>query len=176
MSVAHGLLFARMTIAVLFTASTFGKLASRRDFELAVEGFRLLGSRRSVSLAATAVIAAEALVVLLVAAGGSLLMPGFVLAAALLAVFSLVLGSALRRRLQVGCNCFGPGVRLISGMDVVRNLVMALCAVAGLVLMGLDRPRPLTAAEVALLAGMSVVFVLVVANLGDIAATLRAPL
>jgi hypothetical protein len=176
MTVAHGLLFFRITIAVLFTASTVGKLSSRRDFEIALDGLKLPGSRRSRRRAATAVIAVEAVTATLVAVGGPLLVPGLVLAIVLLAAFSLVLARALRQRLEVSCNCFGPGVRMISAFDVWRNVVMMACAVGGIVLGTMDHGQPLGAGDVALLAGMSVVFVLAISNLGDVVTALRAPL
>jgi hypothetical protein len=175
MSAAQGLLFVRIAIGVLFAASAFGKLTARRDFELAVAGFRLL-PRRWVPAAAVAVPAAEVLVVLLVGVGGSLLVPGLLLAILLLAVFSAVLVSALRRGLDVGCNCFGPGVRLVQPADVARNAALVLCAAGGLVLAATAGDGRVSAGQAAVLAGMAVVFVLVVSNLGDIATTLREPL
>ncbi|HET8682042.1 MAG TPA: MauE/DoxX family redox-associated membrane protein [Micromonosporaceae bacterium] len=175
MSAAHGLLFCRLAIAVLFVASAFGKLSSRRDFEISIEGFKLLRDRRLVALTATVVMAAEVGVVVLLGVGGPLLVPGFLLATALLVGFSVVLGHALRRRMEVSCNCFGPGIRLISPWDVLRNTVMILFAVGGLVLVRVDQ-APVAAGAAVLLAGMSIVFVLAMSNLGDIATTLRGPL
>lgn len=176
MTVAHGLLFFRITIALLFAASTVGKLSSRRDFEIALEGLKLPGSRRSKRRAAASVIAAEALTAMLVGVGGHLLVPGLALAIVLLAAFSLVLARALRQRLVVSCNCFGPGVRMISPFDVWRNLVMILCALGGIVLQGIDHSQSVGADEAALLSAMSAVFVLAMANLEDIQTVLRDPL
>lgn len=176
MNVAHVLLFARVSIALLFAASVLGKLRARRDFELAIEGFRLLRGRRAISATASAVVTAEAAVVVLLGIGGPLLLPGFALGAALLVGFSVVLIRALASHLEISCNCFGPGVRPISPVDVLRNVLLILTAVGGAVALRLDHHQPVPAGEAILLAAMGAAFVLVASNLGDITTTLRAPL
>lgn len=175
MSVAHGVVLCRLAILALFTASAVGKLSSRRDFELAVAGFGLLRGHRAVSTTAIAVIAAEVLVVGMTGVGGRLLVPGFVLAVALLIAFSLALGHAVVRGIDVRCNCFGPGVRRVSPFDLVRNAVMIGCGIAGAVL-GQVHHEPVTGGEFVLLAAMSVVLVVATTNVRDIVTTVRKPL
>jgi methylamine utilization protein MauE len=176
MSVAHVLLFFRVSIALMFAAAAVGKLSARRDFELAIEGFRVVRGRRATRMTANAVLAAELAIVALLAVGGPLLLPGFALAAGLLTAFSLLLIRTLARGIEVSCNCFGPGVRPISPADVVRNVVMIFAAVAGAVALRLDHDQPVTGGQVALLVAMGAVFVLVTSNLADIVTGLRAPL
>jgi hypothetical protein len=73
--------------------------------------------------------------------------PGGVAALALLAVFSVLLGGAVRRGVTGGCNCFGAArLEPVSGVDVVRNGLLAVLAVAALGAPGPTVPHPLAAA------------------------------
>ena len=64
--------------------------------------------------------------------------PGGVAALVLLAAFSALLTGAVRRGVTVGCNCFGAArVEPVSGVDLLRNGLLALLAAAALL-----APRP----------------------------------
>ncbi|MBO0801515.1 MAG: hypothetical protein J2P25_00350 [Nocardiopsaceae bacterium] len=99
---------------------------------------------------------------------------------ALLAVFSATLITALRRREAVSCNCFGPGTRPVSRYDLVRNAVLGMCCVAGLLEGGwlgyggspAGHPSP---AVIVLLGFVAAVFVTIAVNLEDIVEVLRKP-
>ncbi|MFD0635725.1 MauE/DoxX family redox-associated membrane protein [Catenulispora yoronensis] len=51
----------------------------------------------------------------------------------------MIIGSAVLRRTQVRCNCFGGSAEVVSGIHVLRNLVLLACALTGLALAVLHR-------------------------------------
>jgi hypothetical protein len=120
----------RSVIALLFSISLIGKVFNPRVFSRSVERFKLI-PRQLVPLAALLVLSGEAATVLALALGGRLLLAGFVLALALLGVFSLALSSVLRRDIQIPCHCFGASTRPISRYDLWRNAGFVLCALGG---------------------------------------------
>ena len=80
--------------------------------------------------------------------------PGGVAALALLVIFSVLLGGAVRRGVTTGCNCFGAArVEPVSRVDVVRNGLLALLAVAALGAPSPTVPHPVAA--VVALAGVA---------------------
>lgn len=65
----------------------------------------------------------------------------------LLATFTVFLAGAVRRGVTAGCNCFGAaGVVPVSGVDLVRNGLVALLAVAALLAPRPTAPHPVPAA------------------------------
>ena len=114
------------------------------------------------------------LVVVLIAIGRPFMGAGFCLAMVLLAVFSVVLAMALRKRDTVNCNCFGPGERRVSRYDLARNaLLFGSCAVGLWSCYQASAGRPLAVALTCLLALMAVVYVTVTINLQYIVELLR---
>lgn len=112
---------ARLLLAAVLAASAVAKLASPRESTAAMAtfGFPTPASRR---LAWAVAVSAEAALAVGVAAGSD---RAAYLAAALMALFALTLGSALMRgRAGAPCACFGGGSR-VSGFAVVRDLVLA---------------------------------------------------
>ncbi|WP_341770218.1 MauE/DoxX family redox-associated membrane protein, partial [Actinomadura darangshiensis] len=57
---------------------------------------------------------------------------GFVLAGLLASAFTAALPAALRRRDRAPCHCFGGSARPVGGVHLVRNVVLAAAAIAGL--------------------------------------------
>ncbi|HEY0606560.1 MAG TPA: MauE/DoxX family redox-associated membrane protein, partial [Herpetosiphonaceae bacterium] len=174
MTASYGLMFCRIAIAVIFGWSALGKLRDLRGFRDAITAFRLLPRDWSTPLA-WAFVGGEIAVVLLMLRGvPTLLGLGFALAAGLLALFTAVLVSAMRRALAVSCNCFGSSEQPISWYDVVRNALLIVCSLLGGWLLTLPR-RGLTIDETLLLGAMALCFVLLVTHVEDVAETLRRP-
>lgn len=73
-----------------------------------------------------------------------------VAALALLAAFTVVLAAAVRRGVTAGCNCFGAArVDPVSGVDLLRNGLLASLAVGALLAPGPRAPGPAALAAVA---------------------------
>jgi Methylamine utilisation protein MauE len=174
MEAASALTFCRWVIGITFAVSAIGKATSMVSFRAAVAEFGVLPARLTDPVAAGTV-AAEGLVVVLVALGGGWATAGFVLAMALLAVFSAALVLALRRKAGVSCNCFGSSERRISWYDVLRNAALVACCIAGL--WGAHSwagGRP-GVGLVLVLGLMAATFMVIVSNLEDIVELLRRP-
>ena len=116
----------RLILAVILAWSAASKLADARasTAAMATFGFATPASRR---LAWTIAVAAEIVLALGVAAGDE---RAAYLAAALMLLFALTLGSALMRG-QAGapCACFGGGSQ-VSWIAIVRDLALAAAFVA----------------------------------------------
>jgi hypothetical protein len=125
------LIFCRWMIGLAFAVSAVGKASALASFRSAISEFGIV-PRRLTGAAALASVVAEGAAVILVTAGGVFADAGFSLAAVLLAIFSVVLGRALRHEADVSCHCFGPSERRVSRYDLARNGVLGLCCVGGL--------------------------------------------
>jgi uncharacterized membrane protein YphA (DoxX/SURF4 family) len=171
---AEALTFCRAVIGLTFAISAFGKM---RDLDAFVDGMRSFEilSPRWHRPVAWAVLAAELVVVVTQLLGYGAIFTGLVLALALLAAYTAVLGFALARRPEVRCNCFGPANRAVSTMDLVRNGLLAAVAVGGLVALS-ARPPDQSLADVALVVFAAASAVLVLANLDNIVSVVRTPL
>lgn len=174
MTAAYVVMFCRIAIAATFAWSASGKLRDMPAFRDAINAFGLLPARWSAALA-WSFVGGEVVVTLLMTIGWpSLLLPGFVLAVGLLLIFSVALGSVMRRALTVSCNCFGRAEQHVSWYDLVRNGLLIGCGlIGGWSLAAVT--RPLTGDELALLAIMALCFVVLVTHVGDIVETLRQP-
>lgn len=114
-------LAARLLLAAVLAASAAAKLADARrsTAAMATFGFATPASRR---LAWTIAVTAEIVLAVGVAAGSD---RAAYLAATLMALFALTLGSALLRgRGGAPCACFGGGSR-VSGWAISRDAVLA---------------------------------------------------
>ena len=106
-------------------------------------GFAALGVPAPEAAARTVPVVELVLAVMLLATPR----PGGIAALALLAVFSVLLGGAVRRGVTTGCNCFGAArVEPVSRVDLVRNGLLGLLAVATLAAPSPTVPHPLAAA------------------------------
>jgi hypothetical protein len=134
---AYLILAGRAMLAIVFVASAFSKLRSRKallEFGDSIRALKLVPRGLTNVAAATVALAEAAAAVLLVvpatqAAGGAL-------GAALLAVFTGVIGYALARGTRVTCRCFGASGAEFGRHHLVRNLVLLAAALT--VLVGTD--------------------------------------
>jgi hypothetical protein len=120
----------RIGLALLFAAAAGHKLRDLEAFRAALGDYRLLPARAT-SLAAFALIALElaSAVLLLVSPRGALV------AAALLALYTVAIGANLARgRREIDCGCFGPAARqpLSYGLVARNTGLIALALVAAL--------------------------------------------
>lgn len=116
-----------VAMAVVFTVAAVGKARDRAGFGAFVTSVRHLlpiGSRTAGPVAAV-MLATEMLVPPLV-----LLRPraGLALGAAVLTVFALAILAAVRRGVREPCRCFGVSTRQMSGVDALRNVLLAALA------------------------------------------------
>ncbi|QFU90265.1 MauE/DoxX family redox-associated membrane protein [Amycolatopsis sp. YIM 10] len=121
----------RTVLVLVFLLAALGKL--RGPGSLAETIDRVVRLPRAVTITLTALtIIAELTAVVLLTAGGGFLHTGLVLAAALLAAFSVVVLAAIRRGHRVRCACFGRSPYFMSGDDLARNVVLLGAAVAAI--------------------------------------------
>jgi hypothetical protein len=131
-----------VVLAAVFVRAGVAKAARG---ETTRAGFAALGVPAADVTARTVPFAELALAVVLLAAPRV----GGVAALLLLGVFTAFLAGAVRRGVTAGCNCFGAArVEPISPLDLVRNGLLALLAVAALAAVGPTAPDPLPAALV----------------------------
>lgn len=179
MLTSYLVLFCRSTIALLFIFSFGSKALALREFVVTIGDFKLLPHRWS-RAAALLLLGGELITALLVIIGGGMLAVGFLLAAALLTIFSVALISVLRRKIAVGCNCFGRTERRVSYYDVARNVYLLLCSfvgLIGLIVLGILKRalQDLPSGELILLVVMSAFVLFAVIHLGEVVETLRQP-
>lgn len=166
-------MFCRITIAFLFLYSSGSKLLSLRDFAVTIGDFKLFPRHWS-RLAACIFVAGELIVLILTVIGGIVLPIAFLLAMLLLVGFSIALASALWRKLDLNCNCFGRTERRISSYDLIRNLLLILFSLTGL-WMTSSATTNLSVGEIVILALMSAVALFIIIQLRDIVETLWRP-
>ena len=110
---AYLILACRATLAVVFVASAFSKVRSRKallEFGDSVRALKLVPRGLGNATAAMVALAEAA-------------------AAVLLAVFTAVIGYALARGTRVTCRCFGASGAEFGRHHLVRNLVLVAAAV-----------------------------------------------
>ncbi|MER5418140.1 MauE/DoxX family redox-associated membrane protein [Streptomyces virginiae] len=132
MSVVVGL---RVAVGVVFFLAAASKSSrrGRADFRIAVGAFVPGAGGRWAGVLVVVTVAAEwAVVVLLAVPVRGASVAGFGLAGAALAVFTVVLVWGLRRGVSAPCRCFGSSARPVSGVQVVRNVLLLTLAVLGL--------------------------------------------
>jgi hypothetical protein len=166
--------FCRWLIGLAFALSATGKARALGAFRSTITEFGVLPARLA-RAAAIATIAAEGLVVVLVAAGDTLAAAGFALALVLLAVFAVILGAAVRKNVDVSCNCFGSSERRVSWYDVARNGLLGLCCAGGLWTWLLTAGERLSPALIVALGLTAAGFLVITANLDDFIEMLRKP-
>lgn len=173
MFTTYVLVFCRATIALLFAFSFGSKFLALRDFAVSIGDFKLLPRRWS-KILAWLFLCGELATIICITFGGNLLPFGFLLAMALLLIFSMALITALRRKVSMSCNCFGRTERHLSRYDVARNVFLILCSLVGLWMMG-SAQHNLAIGEIILLALMSTGLLLLITNLSDVIETLLRP-
>jgi hypothetical protein len=157
----YGLLFSRITLALVFLVAFIGKIRDVREFERTVSSFGII-PQYLVPISARAVLCCELCIIVLLGLGESLLLPGFLLACILLLVFSIALRVTLIRKKKIQCNCFGSSLSPVSSYDLWRNGGFLFCAFVGLALsLSLNGRLTQISASVVLLVGLlAIVFAL----------------
>jgi hypothetical protein len=122
--------FCRSVVVCVFVLSFASKVRDVAAFRQSITNFALLPTQFS-QLAAPLFLLAEALVVVLVTLAGPFLLPGYLLASALLLLFCIALLSVLIRRISTTCSCFCPTSTPISSIDIVRNTGFIVCTLGG---------------------------------------------
>jgi hypothetical protein len=123
----------RIVLAVVFAVAFGSKVRSRTAYAEFADSLGDIGWLRGRvrAVAAAAVPAVEAAVVILLALPWTVL-AGLAAALVLLAVFTVVTGREAARGHRVRCRCFGAGSARIGPAQIVRNLLLAAAAAAGL--------------------------------------------
>lgn len=147
----------RCALGLVFVVSFVSKVRSRDSWVAFTGSVRALGVRsaRLVRPAAVAVVIAEFAVVVLVAVpvpGAAVV--GCVLAAGLLLVFGTAIAATLRRGVRASCRCFGASAAPLGVRHVVRNAVLAVAAVAGVVASARSGSAEAAGVAVAVCAGL----------------------
>jgi uncharacterized membrane protein YphA (DoxX/SURF4 family) len=149
-------LAARAALLLVFLVSAVSKLRGRRHFRGFADSLRSVAPPRLTQVTAAAVAAAEATCVLLLALPATARY-GFMLAAALLAAFTLVAGWAVGTGRQLSCRCFGRQARPFGPPHLLRNVLLLALAGCGL---GAG-PVPVAGGLVAVAAGGTVALILI---------------
>ncbi len=125
------LLCCQFLFGAAFAVSLWSKVHNRRayaDFAAAVPQLAPWAPAR---WAGSGVVLAEAAIVVLVAVPATAPM-GLALAAALLVTFTVAIAGTIRRRRAVTCQCFGTSTTPVGPAHLIRNGVLLVCAIAGL--------------------------------------------
>jgi hypothetical protein len=166
-------LLCRVVILFVFCLSAGTKVRNLGEFEVTIADFEVLPRRWS-GATARLVLATEGLIAIFFVTGGALIPTAFFLAIILLSIFSFALTSALRRKLKVGCSCFGRTEVAISSYDVARNVALVLLSAIGLGTC-FARPQIVERHNVILLALMGITTGMFIINLDEIVRTLVRP-
>lgn len=122
----------RIVLAVVFGVAFVSKVRSPTAFAAFASSLADIGwLRRGRGGVALAVAACEAVTVALIAAPWTV-PAGFAAGIALLTGFTIVTGRELASGRQVRCRCFGAGTARIGPAQLARNIVLVICAAAGL--------------------------------------------
>lgn len=121
----------RLFIAGVLVIAAVGKLRNIRSFVLTVRSFRIV-SRRWERLLAWTVVLAEIVTALLLAIPAWSAV-GLCLAVLLMGAFTVAMLTVLARGERVACGCFGSSTVLIGKMHIVRNSLIILVAIVGIV-------------------------------------------
>jgi hypothetical protein len=163
-------------IGTVFAVSTFSKLHSRRaltEFLYSTTTMLYAFPRaqrvnrtfaRSVGFA---VIAAELGTFILVVIPATVPI-GFGVAFVLLLGFSLAIAVTSRSGVSVSCRCFGASSSPVGGRHLLRNSLLLVATISGLVASVAGRQGPATPAGVAIAAGTAVVAAVLLIRFDDL--------
>lgn len=165
---AYLILGCRLVVAGIFLVSLISKIRNRAQYrEFVVATAALTGTRAPVTgRLAGLTVAAEGAVVLLTALPVTAT-AGLLLAVAVLGAFTYALVRVVRRNRVVTCRCFGSSAAPVGWPQVLRNVVLILVAVTGLVA-GLDGWSPVDVGGAAVTAFGAVACVLLLARLDEL--------
>lgn len=163
------LTFCQVAIGLAFVISSGSKVRNIARFQEAIAQFGILPPQIH-KLAALLFLGGEVTVVILLVIGDQWLLFGFTLALFLLLIFSIALGSVIRREIKVSCHCFGTSTRPATRIDLWRNGGFLLCSGAGLgaVLWNGGSLRPLGLLEYLFVGVGAATFVILNIELGEV--------
>ena len=159
----------RVIIGLLFLYSFLGKITDISSFQKAIRNFQIVPPVL-IKPFSYLLVFAEITIVGLMALGREFLLPGFGLAAFLLLIFAIAIGSVLRRRISTSCNCFGPSEKTLTFFDIIRNAIFILIAFSGvriLIVQGLSY-FAINITDVVLAGIMAVCVILILTHLSEI--------
>lgn len=171
---AYLLIACQATLIGVFATSTIAKVRSPQayaDFSRSVQALRMVPPFWS-RMAAGAAVAGEAGVVLLLALPATV-PAGFALAVGLLCAFTISIVLALRGGRTSPCRCFGVSAAPLSGIHVVRNVLLLAVALTGLIGVAVVDGPTRDPAGVALAIAAAAVAALFFVGLDDVVALLR---
>lgn len=174
MMIYYILTFCRVTTAIVFALSFVGKAPNTSSFIQTIDRFKLLPKMLHIPVA-VAFLGGELVVVVTMILGGKLLLWGFLLAGLLLILFSVALVSALVRKIQTPCNCFGTSSKVVSYYDVARNAGFVACALGGWIMFSVSTTMTpaLALLETGLIGFVAVAFVVIWTHLAEIVELFR---
>jgi hypothetical protein len=169
MLLSYLVVFWRIVIGLVFAVSSIGKARNIPHFTEAITSFRIIPKSLSRS-AAPVFLSCEFAVIILMVVGGPLLKTGFLLAAMLLLIFCGALLSALARKIDTSCHCFGASEKPVSAADIWRNVGLIFCALGGYEVLAWTKENQATLGIIAwIFIGLAAsVFVLIWIQLGEI--------
>jgi uncharacterized membrane protein YphA (DoxX/SURF4 family) len=118
----------RVLLAVVFFAAAVSKVRGRAAFQASLGAFGVKPRWRPAITAA--VITGELATAVLLAADATAL-AGSAAGAALLIVFTVAIGSVLRRGTPVSCRCFGASTQPLGRRHLARNAILLVVAALG---------------------------------------------
>lgn len=167
------LAFCRFTLGLAFLMAFTGKVRDVQSFRHTIIGFRLLPAKLSTATALL-ILSSELGIITCMMLGSAFLLPGFLLALALLLVFSGALASVIVRKQRLSCNCFGASSQLVTPVDLWRNAGLGLCAVGGCGAQSWSsQAQPLGLMEWLLVALVATIFVLLWTQLSSLVQLFR---
>lgn len=156
---AYLLLTIQFIVGGVFAVSAFGKMRAQTAFVRSLAEFDVPEQVRG--LVGAVVTIAEVAVVVLVAVPVTSVV-GLVLGAVLLLGLAVVIGVTVRRGRRPRCRCFGVEGAPLRGAHVVRNVVLAALAAAGVVIAATANASFVFSAGPFVVAGVVAVVVLAV--------------
>lgn len=135
---AYGALLGRCLIGLVFAASAFAKVRSPRAYREFASWLNALPVPLARNRALPAALAtAEAAIVILVAVPGTVT-AGLALASGCVAVMAAGTAVVMKRGASVACWCFGPSRSPLGTRHLVRDCVLLVAAVTGVLGTGRD--------------------------------------
>ncbi|HJQ00790.1 MAG TPA: MauE/DoxX family redox-associated membrane protein [Jatrophihabitans sp.] len=149
----------RAAIAVVFALAVGGKLVGRgafAEFVGSVAALKLVRPGLARITAAATVAAEFSTVVLVLLPAAASAMAGCALGAGLTLAFAVTIVRNLRTGNRTPCRCFGRSSVPLGGRHLVRNTILLLVCLAGLILSASGGEIRLAAGSVAVLGGLFV--------------------
>ncbi|HSK95695.1 MAG TPA: MauE/DoxX family redox-associated membrane protein [Euzebyales bacterium] len=164
---AYVALTCRWVICGVFLAAALTKVRNRASWEAFVSAVSELVPMGAAPLGAL-VVGVELAVAVLVALPATVT-AGLLLATGTLVAFSIAIWSALRRGVAVACRCFGWSDAPVSQAHLVRNGVLIVLAVVGLVAGQAAGGAVLHPAGIAVGVAAALVLIVLVTTVDDLA-------